>query len=50
MRNDALRRESCQRLGEPRADHDDQRLYLKQPLHFTGGNLAAADYQAAFAL
>jgi hypothetical protein len=50
MRNDALCREGGQGFGEFGADNEDLGICLKQPIHFTGRNLPAANHQATFAL
>jgi len=48
--NDALHRQGSQGFAECRADHNDQRFGVEQPLDFTRGNFPAADHQAAFSL
>ena len=50
VRDDAFRREGSQGVADVRADHEDERLCVEQPLHFTRGDFPAADHEAAFPL
>ena len=50
VRDDAFRREGSQGVADFRADHENPRLCVEQPVHFTRGDFPAADHEAAFPL